>query len=530
MKKKIIISLTLVIVILTTVFSVFTDNKSIVSYKPYKDGNNSSQMLRKILADNTLQQEKENMFNYASNGSYIASFTEEGSKYGSEPSQITNGLFSMEDEDGTSYYFRGNVDNNNVQFGEYDSDYYVYSYSGMYFQSLEACQEYNSSCSEANKVKLANAGDKMYWKIVRVNGDGSLRLIYNGTSIAHNYSDLDNSSLVGYVPYNLESNDPKYTGYTYDNGKDSFVKKEVDTWYENALGSTVYDSKVVGGRFCSDSSGYKKDTEYGFPDSGIDVFSSLDRLGQSLINDAKSNAPTLKCPSTTESYGGSYRLKAGLITADEMVLAGEALIVTGNSYLGGFQTTRSTSTYIEPNFWTMTPTAYLKISGYASTIRYNILVWTYNMFLIYNDVLDSLGVRPVINLDKNTVIKGTGTEDDPYVVTEPTKYEGVITTEEGSSSNTENAFDNVTIPNDVTWTSQDDSIARIENGKILGLKEGTTTITGVSSDGLTTYEIKVTVIKNPITMSSIYIVIGMLLILILGTTIVLYYKKKFRDL
>ena len=54
MKKKIIISLTLVIVIVTTVFSIFTDNKSIVSYKTYKDGNNSSQMLRKILADNTL--------------------------------------------------------------------------------------------------------------------------------------------------------------------------------------------------------------------------------------------------------------------------------------------------------------------------------------------------------------------------------------------------------------------------------------------------------------------------------------------
>ena len=32
-------------------------------------------------------------------------------------------------------------------------------------------------------VKLASAGDKMYWKIVRVNGDGSLRLIYNGTKL-----------------------------------------------------------------------------------------------------------------------------------------------------------------------------------------------------------------------------------------------------------------------------------------------------------------------------------------------------------
>ena len=79
----------------------------------------------------------------------------------------------MEDEDGTSYYFRGNVDNNNVQFGEYQSDYYVYNYSSKYFQSLESCQEYNSSCSESNRVKLASAGDKMYWKIIRVNGDGS---------------------------------------------------------------------------------------------------------------------------------------------------------------------------------------------------------------------------------------------------------------------------------------------------------------------------------------------------------------------
>ena len=194
MKKKIIISLTLVIVIVTTVFSIFTDNKSIVSYKTYKDGNNSSQMLRKILADNTLQQEKENMFNYASNGSYIASLTEEGPQYGSEPSQITNGLFSMEDEDGTSYYFRGNVTNNNVQFGTYEEDYYVYGNEGFYYQSSESCKEDNVGYEdECTQVKLASKGDKMYWKIIRVNGDGSLRLIYNGTSITHSYSDLTNS-------------------------------------------------------------------------------------------------------------------------------------------------------------------------------------------------------------------------------------------------------------------------------------------------------------------------------------------------
>ncbi len=84
----------------------------------------------------------------------------------------------------------------------------------------------------------------MYWKIVRVNGDGSLRLIYNGTSANPDNSDLAHSYAVGQTPYNLEYNNPKYTGYTYDNGTDSFIKKEVDTWYKNALGSSSYDSKV----------------------------------------------------------------------------------------------------------------------------------------------------------------------------------------------------------------------------------------------------------------------------------------------
>ena len=121
---------------------------------------------QKILEDNELQEETTNMFNYASNGSYIASITEEGPQYGSEPSQVTNGLYSMNDEDGTSYYYRGNVTNNNVQFGEYTEDYYVYDDGyGSYYQSLESCTEANggqsSSCSQ---VKLASAGDKMYCK------------------------------------------------------------------------------------------------------------------------------------------------------------------------------------------------------------------------------------------------------------------------------------------------------------------------------------------------------------------------------
>ena len=352
---------------------------------------------QEILEDNELQEEKTQMFNYASNGGY---FDMSGGSQSTNPEYVTNGLYSTEDEDGTSYYYRGNVTNNNVQFGEYASDYYVYEYSSRYFQSLESCQEYNSSCSESNKVKLASAGDKMYWKIVRVNGDGSLRLIYNGTSASPDNSDLAHSFAVGVSPYNLEFDNPKYSGYTYDNGTDSFIKKEVDTWYKNTLGSSSYDSKVTGGRFCSDSSGYKKDTDYGFPSMNYNVFASYDRLGQSATGYTKENSPTLKCPVTSESYGGSYRLKAGLITADELVLGGENPGVTTDSYLNPGDS--------EMYYWSMTPADFFFGSAY---------VW--DEFAYLNDNFVGLGnaVRPVINVTtENGFTSGDGTASSPYTI------------------------------------------------------------------------------------------------------------------
>ena len=364
-----------------------------------------------ILEDNELQEETTNMFDYASNGSYISSFDpDNGPQYGSEPSQVTNGLFSMEDEDGTSYYYRGAVDNNNVQFGEYQSDYYVYNYGSRYFQSLETCQEYNSSCSESNRVKLASAGDKMYWKIVRVNGDGSLRLIYNGTSATPDNSDLAHSYAVGVTSYNLEYNDPKYTGYTYDrntNETDSFIKKEVDTWYKNALGNTVYDAMVNGGRFCSDSSGYKNASEYDISEekmgnlTEVYMYSSMgDRLANFQKNSPGNNAPTLKCPSTEETYGGSYRLKAGLITADELTLAGESMMVLGNSYLNPGE-----SDYW---YWSMSPAVF------GNDIAF---VWNENELLNSHGVNYNGAVRPVINVTTdNGFTSGDGTASNPYVL------------------------------------------------------------------------------------------------------------------
>ena len=356
---------------------------------------------KEILEDNEVQEEKTSMFNYASNGVQFDPNDEDDGMTDPNPEYAISGIFASEDEDGVSYYYRGAVENNNVQFGQYENDYYVYSDGYYFYQSKESCMEDSHEESGCTPVKLANAGDKMYWKIIRVNGDGSLRLIYNGTNINQVYDedDITTYKAIGRSRYNLNYNDPKYTGYTYDNGIDSFVKKEVDTLYENTLGSSSYDSKVIEGRFCSDSSGYREDAMQD------NVFASFDRLasiygklmGLEMQEDV---TPTLKCPSTSESYGGTFRLKAGLITADELVLAGESFGVVGNSYLN------SGDSYMY--YWTMSPAGFR--DGGAS-------VWGEYDILDGNGVDGNYAVRPVINvITDNGFTSGDGTAENAYVL------------------------------------------------------------------------------------------------------------------
>ena len=387
-KKKLILVAILLVITLNMNYLGLAGKKATITSKEYKEGNTGNLVLDKILSDNELKQEIPHMFNYASNGNF-----HDDSNY---PEYITAGLYSNTDEDGTTYYYRGDINNNNLQFGAYDEDYYVYvpvrNLYLYYFQSLESCQEagYNN-CSQ---VKLASKGDKMYWKIVRINGDKSIRLIYNGPGVNSNnfgyvgpssFSDEELSGVIGGVPYNLEDDDPKYTGYTYDNGTDSFIKKEIDTWYNNTLGSNNdYDKYVILGRFCSDSSGYDYD--------GYGSFASTDRLISSV-----DNIPTFACPNTSESYGGNYKLKAGLITADELVFAGESFVVPGNSYLNPGQGGTP--------YWTMTPIG-------------DDMVWLMDSNFL-NGVVGrrAYGVRPVINLStEGMTLVGDGTSDNPYIL------------------------------------------------------------------------------------------------------------------
>ena len=97
-------------------------------------------------------------------------------------------LCSMKDAYGTSYYYRGNVTNNYVKFAD------------------------------------------KYWRIVRINGDGTVRVIYDGT-IAHSNGESSSDREIGATVFNNSSNDNAHVGYMYNT---NIID---DSTYENNAGS-----------------------------------------------------------------------------------------------------------------------------------------------------------------------------------------------------------------------------------------------------------------------------------------------------
>lgn len=281
----------------------------------------------------------------------------------------SSGVYKTEDDDGESYYFRGNIKNNYVSF--------------------------------ANKL----------WKILRINGDGSIRLIYaeNGLSSALNTRQSPVEKGVGYT-YDNESNctkeSPCISDYnsetsTFSNNKtvtDSAMKTYLEDWYIANLNN--YNDKIVLGSYCNDTT-LSDENEL----KTMRYFKAYERL-------TVKNEPTLKCPDTAENYGGNYKLKIGLITADELNYAGLINYNTSaESTQSSSQSDKSNYLYSSNGYYgTMTPYRYsYSLNGYifyASQGHYSYSVVTVKRI-----------TYPVINLKSDTQITGgDGTSSNPYVV------------------------------------------------------------------------------------------------------------------
>ena len=293
---------------------------------------------------------------------------------------------STEDDYGTSYYFRGAVTNNYVEF--------------------------------ANKC----------WRIVRVGGDGSVKLILhndNKAGAANPCDAANNSASAAFARYsdttytsafNTNYNDNAYVGFMYGtpgsgtyqathaNTNNSTILTNLETWYTNNL--KTYESVIDDTVWCNDKTNVT-DTSYdpwSITPNGLGYAKNVTYYGATkrlvgTSGSAGGTGPSLKCNGELSKITS----KVGLITADELALAGYAA-GTGN-----------TTTYLQENatdtyWWSLSP--YIFDGAGAVVWR----VYGSDGSFDGRSVRIAYGVRPSISLKSTTNITGEGTSSTPYII------------------------------------------------------------------------------------------------------------------
>ena len=280
----------------------------------------------------------------------------------------TNGIYSAKDDLGTSYYFRGNVTNNYVKF--------------------------------ANK----------YWRIIRINGNGTIRMIYAGTSAhANGYDDSSTNDMsIGTSAFNSSYTDNTYVGYmygtagastyanTHSNTTNSTIKTLIDSWYDTNIVNTRNEKYIADAIYCNDRS----------VSSGTGIGTTATTYAAKTRKDNRT--PTLKCTNNNDKFtksttlgNGKLTKMIGLITSDEAMYAGGTTSDNKEYYL-----------YLGSGswYWTMAP-YFLSASGNAGVNSVGS-----SGGLGYGFAGDIGNVRPVVSLKSDAISGGSGTAASPFLV------------------------------------------------------------------------------------------------------------------
>jgi len=306
--------------------------------------------------------------------------------------ETANGLFSMEDDYGMSYYYRGTAPNNYIKFGK------------------------NSS------------GQDMWWRIIRFNGDGSIRMQYDGAGTSGSNTYTRGFALTS-QKWNTTVSDAKYVGWMFGgsngtastskeeaqtNQTNSEIKTAVENWYKTNIVDTGYSKFVQDTIFCNDRStpgssetGYSNDTGLGYGKNWTG-YGAHARSGVQSVN-YNNVRPQFTCPQENDKFtvsaenggNGNSTYPVGLITADEIVAAGSGKYNTANS-----------SYYLAKGsmYWSFSP-SYIDTSGVAVVSNVGS-----SGNLSKNSVHNSGAVAPVINLKPEYLnqLQGDGTLQNPY--------------------------------------------------------------------------------------------------------------------
>ena len=320
--------------------------------------------------------------------------------------------------DTTVYYYAGNTTNNWVKFGKFQNDLIRYRGSGITalygeYSTMDECTSVYSKCTE---YKYANTGDDIYWRIIRTNSDGSVRLLYAGTSPD------TTTGCIGKSAFNTSENSPKYVGYMYGENADTLVnaktntnnstiKTYIDNWYASNMTSyTKYLSTTAV--YCNDR------TE---KTSGTYNTGSTDFYYAPNARLYTNKTPSYDCTEASDAFSGSntsakLTYPISLMTVDEIMRAGGTssnnltspyawyyLNSSGESITGA-----SSSWLLSPRGWYDSHANAFSVMGSPGPGALN-----------YNDLSFILAVRPAISL--KSCIKygiGDGSATNPYTILE----------------------------------------------------------------------------------------------------------------
>ena len=428
-----------------------------------KDGENTYDLV--IARGITIEPGSSNKQSYTLEIKYLDSTEDQSIDMGST---VTGSLYIVESTTNENNpYTKGTLgyqimeDNSNIKTRTDFSTTYTDVNIGTMYKAKEDNTDvyYFAGDARNNWVKFGG----YYWRIIRTNSDGSIRLLYHSTSPEATDAYIGKTCWYKDSSGNCIDNSENYLYYTYDDNE-SEIKKMVESWYASNL--INYD------KYISKNTVYCNDKEYqSFDIPEIKVFNAYVRAtGQNGQNSDWSPiyngkiSPTYNCNITESQYTYKYSgignqllsYPIGLITADEIVYAGSSFELN-NGNIWHIKNSDLKSSFGDNNWWTMSPSAWNTAHSFNSVVRS-----TYARIEGHASYEDYY-VRPVISLKKDLLYKsGDGSATNPYEIQETpdTIYERLL-------------LDKSTRPGERTDFS---TVLTTDNTKTLytGTEEGTT--------------------------------------------------------
>ena len=337
----------------------------------------------------------------------------------------TESITGITDSPKEIYYYAGNTTNNWVKFGILASDGPIRGYDSANstqfkeYTTLDECNSassYNTNCSYAWRK-----GDPMYWRIIRTNHDGSIRLLYAGANPD------TTAGNIGTIAFNKNDNSPKYVGYKYgedtsldtirNNTTDSTIKTYVDNWYKNNLTNyTKYLS--TSAVYCNDRSLGTGQTYSASSDSEFN-FATYYRMDFDTKG-AKAN-PSYNCTDIRDAFSvdntsAKLDYPISLMTADEIAFAGGVAYKKMNTPYAWFDL-NSVGSKVSYVWWSLSPYNLSQFWGPCTS------VWSWSSssdtYLFAYRVSLTYTVRPVLSLKSCVKYStGDGSATNPYTILE----------------------------------------------------------------------------------------------------------------